>query len=153
MKLSPKILIFEKLPWWIISLMFGLINIYTLKNQNSLNSDSHVVAFNFIDKLAVGAYSYAIYLIKWIYPYKLSPLYPYPPELPIQAHISLAVVPLLLAVFLFWTIRNKKHDLFFGWMFFTFNIMFLLQIVGAGQGFLADRFTYIAYIRTFLYYD
>lgn len=147
--LSPKILIFEKLPWWLISLTFGLINIYTLKNQNSLNSDSHVVAFNFIDKLAVGAYSYTIYLIKWIYPYKLSPLYPYPPELPVQAYISLAVVPLLLAVFLFWTIRNKKHDLFFGWMFFTFNIMFLLQIVGAGQGFLADRFTYIAYIGLF----
>ena len=147
--LSPKILIIEKLPWWLLSLTFGLINIYTLKGQNSLNSDSHVVAFNFIDKLAVGAYSYAIYLIKWIYPYKLSPLYPYPPELPIQAYICLAVVPILMAAFLFWIIKYKKNDLFFGWMFFTFNIMFLLQIVGAGQGFLADRFTYIAYIGLF----
>lgn len=149
--LSPKILVMEKLPWWLISLTFGLINIYTLKGQNSLNSDSHVVAFNFIDKLAVGAYSYVIYIIKWIYPYKLSPLYPYPPELPVQAYISLAVVPILLAAFLFWSIRAKKHDLLFGWMFFTFNIMFLLQIVGAGQGFLADRFTYIAYIGFFFF--
>ena len=146
---SPKVLILEKLPWWILSLTFGLVNIYFLKNENSLNSDQSVVAFNFIDKLAVGTYSYAIYLIKWIYPYKMSPLYPYPPELPVQAYVSLAVVPVALAGFLFWTIKNKYTDLLFGWMFFTFNVMFLLQIVGAGQGFLADRFTYIAYIGLF----
>jgi len=38
------------------------------------------------------------------------------------------------------------HAIVFGWSVFTFNIVFLLQILGAGQGFLADRFTYIAYI-------
>ncbi len=146
---SPKILIFEKLPWWILSLAFGIINIYFLSKQNSINSDQSVVSFNFIDKLAVGAYSYAIYIIKWIFPYKMSPLYPYPPKLPIQAYVSLAIVPILLAVFLVWTIRQKKYDLLFGWSFFTFNVMFLLQILGAGQGFLADRFTYIAYIGLF----
>jgi tetratricopeptide (TPR) repeat protein len=48
-----------------------------------------------------------------------------------------------------WAIRKKKNDLLFGWVFFTVNVMFLLQIVGAGQGFLADRFTYIAYIGLF----
>ena len=146
---SPKIVIAEKLPWWVLSLSFGLINIYFLKSQNSLNSDQSVVAFNFLDKLAVGAYSYAIYIIKLIYPYRMSPLYPYPPKLPVQAYIALAVIPVLIAAFLFWTIKNKKYDLLFGWMFFTFNVMFLLQIVGAGQGFLADRFTYIAYIGLF----
>ena len=146
--LSPKILILEKLPWWILSFAFGLINIHFLKNQNTITEKS-AVAFNFIDRLAVGAYSYAIYLIKWIVPYKMSPLYPYPPQLPVQAYIALVVVPIVLVVFLIWAIRKQKYNLLFGWAFFTFNVMFLLQIVGAGQGFLADRFTYIAYIGLF----
>jgi Tfp pilus assembly protein PilF len=33
----------------------------------------------------------------------------------------------------------------FGILFFLFNVMFVLQVVGAGQGYLADRFTYIPY--------
>lgn len=39
-----------------------------------------------------------------------------------------------------------------GILFFTFNIMFLLQTLSAGQGFIADRFTYIAYFGLFLIY-
>lgn len=146
---NPKTLIAEKMPWWLLSLAFGLINIYYLKRNNSLSSSSHVVDYSFIDKLAVGAYSYAIYLLKWIYPYKMLPLYPYSPELPMMAYICLAIVPIAVLAFLIWSFRQNKKQLLFGWAFFTFNVMFLLQIVGAGQGFLADRFTYIAYIGLF----
>lgn len=146
---NPKTLIAEKMPWWLLSLAFGLINIYFLKRNNSLSSSSYVVDYSFIDKLAVGAYSYAIYLLKWIYPYKMSPLYPYSPELPMMAYICLAIVPIAVLAFLIWSFRQNKKQLLFGWAFFTFNVMFLLQIVGAGQGFLADRFTYIAYIGLF----
>lgn len=146
---NPKTLIAEKMPWWLLSMAFGLINIYFLKRNNSLSSSSYVVDYSFIDKLAVGAYSYAIYLLKWIYPYKMSPLYPYSPELPMMAYICLAIVPIAVLAFLIWSFRQNKKQLLFGWAFFTFNVMFLLQIVGAGQGFLADRFTYIAYIGLF----
>lgn len=146
---NPKTLIAEKMPWWLLSMAFGLINIYFLKRNNSLSSSSYVVDYSFIDKLAVGAYSYAIYLLKWIYPYKMLPLYPYSPELPMMAYICLAIVPIAVLAFMIWSFRQNKKQLLFGWAFFTFNVMFLLQIVGAGQGFLADRFTYIAYIGLF----
>ena len=146
---NPKILLIEKMPWWILSLTFGFINIYFLGLNDSLNSSNAVVSHSFIDKLAIGAYSYAIYIMKWIFPYKMSPLYPYAPEVPVAAYICLVAVPIALAGFLFWAFRNQKTTLIFGWAFFTFNVMFLLQIVGAGQGFLADRFTYIAYIGLF----
>jgi tetratricopeptide (TPR) repeat protein len=48
--------------------------------------------------------------------------------------------------------RQKNKVMVFGLLFFTFNIMFLLQILGAGQGFIADRFTYIAYWGLFFIY-
>lgn len=146
---SPKILIIEKMPWWILSLVFGLINIYFLKANKSIDSDSSRLAYTFVDRLAVGAYSYAVYLVKFIYPYEMSPLYPYPKTLPAVAYAALAMVPVMIIVFLVWAFKKKKTDLLFGWAFFTFNVMFLLQIVAAGQGFLADRFTYIAYIGLF----
>lgn len=146
---NPKILIVEKLPWWLLSLLCGLVNIYFLKQNNSISSANTVVSYNFIDKLAVGAYSYAVYLIKWIYPYKMLPLYPYTQQLPIIAYVCLAAVPIAVIAFIIWGFRQDKKELLFGWAFFTFNVMFLLQIVGAGQGFLADRFTYIAYIGLF----
>ena len=154
---SIKIAVFEKLPWWLLSLIFGLINIYFLQQANSLQSTDTTVTYSFVDKLAVGAYAYAIYTIKWIFPYKMSPLYPYEPTLPIIAYVCLIIVPILLLGSIFITWRKKLHALLFGILFFTFNVMFLLQIVGAGQGFLADRFTYIAYIGLFFitsfYYD
>jgi protein O-mannosyl-transferase len=146
---SFKVLILEKLPWWILSLAFGLINIYFLKNQKSLNFENASIDYTFIDRLAVGAYSYAVYILKWLIPFQLSPLYPYPPELPVIAYVCLAIVPIALIGFLIWAFKQKQTTLLFGWAFFTFNVMFLLQIVGAGQGFLADRFTYIAFIGLF----
>lgn len=147
--LSIKILVMEKLPWWILSLLFGLINIYFLKGEKSLNFENATINYTFIDRLAVGAYSYAVYIIKWLIPFQLSPLYPYPPKLPVMAYVCLGIVPILLILFLVWAFKKKQTTLLFGWAFFTFNVMFLLQIVGAGQGFLADRFTYIAYIGLF----
>ena len=37
----------------------------------------------------------------------------------------------------------------FALAFFTVNVVFMLQVVGAGQGFLADRFTYVGYAGLF----
>lgn len=147
--LSPKILILEKLPWWILSLIFGLVNIYFLKSIDSIDLESPVLTYSWLDRFAVGAYAYATYLVKWIYPFKMSALYPYSSHVPTLAFICLAIVPIVLAAVLIWAYKRRKYNLLFGIAFFTFNIMFLLQIVAAGQGYLADRFTYIAYIGLF----
>ncbi|MGE5106182.1 MAG: tetratricopeptide repeat protein, partial [Sphingobacteriales bacterium] len=146
---SPKILIIEKLPLWILSLIFGLLSIYFLGQNKSIDSDSLILVYSFADKLAVGALSYATYLAKWIYPYLMSPVYPYPKTVATDAYIALVIVPVALIAFLIWAFKNKKTTLLFGWAFFTFNVMFLLQVLPAGQGFLADRFTYIAYFGLF----
>lgn len=48
--------------------------------------------------------------------------------------------------------KKDKKVAFFGGFFFLVNIIFLLQILGAGQGYLADRFTYMAYFGLFFIY-
>lgn len=139
-------LIWEKTPFWLLSLAFGLINIYTLQVQGS--TDDSVLNFNFLDKLCIGAYSYCIYLYKLILPYPMSPLYSYSKTLPWTVYAA----PVWFAMLFFTIVRawkNEKRVWVFGFLFFTVNILFVLQVFAAGQGFMADRFTYVAYFGLF----
>ncbi|MFT6333684.1 MAG: tetratricopeptide (TPR) repeat protein [Saprospiraceae bacterium] len=137
--------IFQKGPYFILSLLFGLLGVFILDDQGSLESAATYPAWQ---RIFVGSYSYLIYLVKAIVPYKMSPLYPYASSLPLYYYPTIFLGPSVLYG-LYYTYKNDLRIWFFGLAFFTVNIMFLLQILGAGQGFLADRFTYIAYFGLF----
>jgi len=135
----------RKAPYFILSLIFGLIGIVFLKDQGSLEN---AVSYPTWQRIFVGSYSYMIYLIKAVIPYKLSPLYPYPPKMPAYFYPTIVLFP-GVAYALYFMYKKQMKVWFFGLLFFTVNIFFLLQILGAGQGFIADRFTYIAYFGLF----
>jgi len=96
----------------------------------------------------VGGYSYIVYLAKFIFPYKMSPLYPYPSIISWKFYAGTALLLPLLGG-LYYGYKKGHTALLFGLAFFTFNVMFMLQVVGAGQGFIADRFTYVPYFGLF----
>lgn len=138
-------LLIEKWAYFVLALAFGIGGILLLGKEGSLED---VANFGIIDRLFIGGYSYVIYLFKFFFPYPLSTLYPYPSSLPWYFYIS--PLPILALFFgLFKAYQKGYRSIVFGFVFFTFNVMFLLQILGAGQGFLADRFTYIPYIGFF----
>jgi len=136
----------RKVPLLAISLAFGLLGIYFLSGEGSLASNSNT--YEWWQRIFVGSYSYCVYLVKAVVPYQLSPLYPYTPNMPAYFYPTIAIAPVVLWLMYKWYISGQRA-LFFGLGFFTVNIFFLLQILGAGQGFLADRFTYIAYFGLF----
>ncbi len=135
-------MVLEKWLYFLGSLLFGCIGIYFLKEQGSL--ETNVTTAVGIDRLFIGSYSLITYLVKWLVPYRLLPLYPYPESLTVWHYLSMPLA-LGLAYYLFVAYKKAKTELVFGALFFLVNIMFLLQILGAGQGYLADRFTYVAY--------
>ncbi len=141
-------LLLEKVPHFILSLVFGIFGIFFLEKTGSLEIN---VTYGLIDRIFFGLHSLTIYLQKFIFPYPLSVFYPYPmspgEKLPLIYYLS-PVVLVALAVLVFLT-RKKTRTVIFGSLFFLFNIMFLLQILGAGQAYMADRFTYIPYIGLF----
>lgn len=146
---SPKIMLLEKLPWWFLSLAIGFANIYFLNKGKVIGGPAPASHYSFIDKLAVGASTYGNYIIKWIFPAKLSHYHEYPVRMPVWSYAAIVIVPVLLTMVLVWAWRNKHNYLLFGIAFFTVNVMFMLQIVPAGDAFLAERFTYIAYFGLF----
>ena len=136
----------EKLPFFLASLLVGIVGYLLLQEHGSLStSDSR---FNLFERLFIGGYSFLIYLAKSIVPYRMSPLYPYPPKIPPEIYVlgGLAISFIPLCWFLW---KKELRRLLFGLLFFTVNVIFVLQIVGAGQGFLADRFTYVGYFGLF----
>lgn len=135
-------LVLEKWAFFTLSLLIGLVGIYFLKDQGSIND---ATTYTLFQRLMIGGYSLGVYLIKFIFPYEMSPLYPYPAILPWQVYLGPIAVVAILG-FSYIAYKKDWRPYLFGSLFFLFNIMFVLQVVGAGQGFLADRFTYIPYI-------
>ncbi len=141
-------LIYEKWLYFSLSLATGLIGIYFINME--LTQEIHKVK-PLIERVFIGSYAYVVYLLKSLIPYKLVPVYSYPASLTWEFYASLLTAMLVLAM-IFYSFLLEKRIVVFGLMFFTFNIMFLLQIFSVGQGFLADRFTYIAYFGLFFLY-
>lgn len=141
--------ILYKTPLFIGSLIIGYINIKFLREQGSFETNT---TYEGIDRLFIGSFQYTVYLIKSLVPYRMSPLYPYPASMPAIYYVSI-ISFILSAGVMIWAYLKDKRAIFFGLGFFIANVFFLLQILGAGQGFLADRFTYIPYIGLFFVYS
>lgn len=136
--------ILNKTPYFLGSLAIGLLGIYFLSNQGSIEQQEYTG----ISRLFIGSFSLSVYFIKSLIPFEMSPLYPYPSSLDWKFYVSF--ITFFLTAFILWrSYKQKSKTIFFGVGFFIVNVILLLQILGAGQGFLADRFTYLPYLGIF----
>jgi protein O-mannosyl-transferase len=136
--------VLNKIPFFVLSLATGLAGMSILLHEGTMDTGT---VLPFIQRIFIGSYSLCVYLVKSLVPYQFSAIYPYPETLSIIYYGS--VIVLILLAFLVYKAGKYRGDLIFGLLFFLFNVMFVLQIVGAGTAFLADRFTYIPYIGLF----
>lgn len=140
-------LILEKIPFFILSLAIGLLGVYFLSTQDIVVEG----VYSPFESIVVGTNSLMTYLIKWFVPYPLVTVYPYPNpafDFTWKLYISLPVILGFLGL-LFYLFKNNYRATFFGFLFFLVNVLFMLQVVGVGQGYLADRYTYIPYFGLF----
>jgi protein O-mannosyl-transferase len=136
--------VWNKAPYFLLSLATGIAGIYFLQQQGSLETDTIIPLH---DRAFVGSFSFLVYVVKAIFPYQMSAIYPFPANLNWMHYSSMGVV--LILAFLIWKMKRWRKEMVFGSLFFLVNVMFVLQVVGAGQGYIADRFTYLPYIGLF----
>jgi len=142
-------LIYEKWFYFLLSFITGIVGIYFLRIDGSLGEiNNH---FSFIERHLPASLAYLLYIVKSAAPYKLLPLYPYPEKISWIFYVSQLSVFFLFGT-TYYFFRKKKKVLVFGILFFTINIKPVLQVLSAGQAFMADRFTYIPYLGLFLVY-
>jgi protein O-mannosyl-transferase len=140
-----KNIIFEKVPYFLLSLIFGVAGIFVLKSVGALKINE---LFTLSERIFFGMYTFSAYLLKFFAPTTMSALYPYPVVSgnPLPLIYYLSPVFIILVGFLVYRTAGKTRAIVFGALFFLFSVFFMLQIFGAGQGFLADRYVKVPYL-------
>ncbi|MCA0238196.1 MAG: tetratricopeptide repeat protein [Bacteroidetes bacterium] len=143
---NVRTVLLEKAPFWAFSVIFGAINVYTLGLQGA--TDNSMTHFGLGQRLVIGAWSFCVYLYKLVFPWPMLPFYTYPRQLEGWMYAG-PLVFIALCALVWWLHSTGRRVWVFAFLFFFFNVMFLLQVQTAGQGYLADRFTYVAYFGFF----
>jgi protein O-mannosyl-transferase len=135
--------ILEKIPFFILSLIFGIIATRIQSQGGAI-----IENYNLFQRFEFAAYGMLNYIYHLFIPTNLSCFYPYPDvknaPMPVIFHISIILV-LGLFTSILWKFRNNK-TLVFGFLFFVVTIALVLQFISVGKVIMADRYSYLAYI-------
>jgi tetratricopeptide (TPR) repeat protein len=136
--------IVEKAPLFALSMAGG---VFALKAQSAVGAVGAASDWSFFEKLLFAAYGSVMYVLKFVAPFGLSALYPYPlksvglgPQYFASLLAVVLVVPLVLFVF------GRVRPVMFGLAFYIINVILVLQFVSVGQAVIAERYTYVPYI-------
>ena len=148
-KINYKILI-DKIPFLIISLIFGLIAVKVQSESEAVGFAANEV-YTVTDRFFFANYSFFFYIKKMILPFNLSGLYPYPVKsgdpLPFIFYFSFPA-NIVLFFLMFYSLKRTRKVLF-GSLFFIASIFPVLQILSVGAAIAADRYFYISSIGLF----
>ena len=150
-KLISRKVIFEKIPFLIVALIFGLVAI----NANLGNTIKLGYQASVLERIVYTNYAFALYIFKLLIPLKLSAMYPYLHvffgHLPAIYYLFLPVI-LLFFIVLIYLIRKGQRLMVFGLSLFAINVFLLLKTfdVPSGDYIIADRYVYLAGIGIFL---
>jgi len=150
-KLTDRKVILEKLPFLLLSLLFGIISIMAQQSKG------YLAALDRTPPLAEGflwaCYGLVMYFVKIIVPFNLSVYYPYPNDMsgPVNPvyWVSVLIIPALLLLLLYF-LKKRSRLLSFALLFFLVNILFVLRLVPVSDIIIADRYVYLSSFGLFL---
>jgi len=138
----------EKIPFFILSLVFGIVAYNAQKASGALDL---IPSYNFIDRVYIVSYSVFYYIIKAIIPINLSAYHFFPIKsgsmLPFVYYIS-PIIPILIIAWIA-VVKAIKKELIFGFLFFFLTVILVIQIIPIGESIVSERYTYIPYIGLF----
>lgn len=135
----------EKIPFFILSLIFGLM---TIRYQEASKAFAEASYYPFWQKIVFSFYGFGEYIKRIVWPFPLSAIHPFPEAATIPISYYFMIIIGLVVLALAWYFRQKKYVLF-GVAFFAFNIVLVLQLLTFGHAIIAERYTYVPYIGLF----
>ena len=142
-KLS-KGLYLDKVPFFILSLFFGIITIFSQYSGGGIRQEK---LFSLCDKIMNAGYGAVFYLHKIFLPSKLACLYPLPDNTAKLASLLLSVA--LSALILIYFKKTHSKKIIFGCAFFLVTILPVLQFIPLGSTLASDRYSYIPSLGIF----
>lgn len=143
---SDKWIWIEKIPFFLISCIFGIIAIRAQQADRLLHDD-----YTVLQKICFASHSLLCYLVKLVLPLRLSIFYPYPQLVNEQLPWQYYLAPLGVMLAAYGVYRTLRHSrlVTFGTLFFFITIVLMLQLISIGDAVMAERYTYIPYIGLF----
>ena len=139
----------EKIPLFLLSLVFGLINIYS---QRSAGAFTDISSYNILDRLCIPAYNLVYYLYSLFLPSHFAVIHPLPEkvngQLPWQYYASPVVLPGIAAAIIWAAVKYPAYrkSLVFCSLFFLVTVSLVIQIRPIGQSVVSERYTYLPYV-------
>ena len=144
----------SKIPFFILSLILGIVAINT---QSEAGAVSSFVRHTFVERVLYGGYGFVVYIIKFFMPIRLNNLYLMPNIIPDFYKLSVFITLILLAYATYKVYNNKINHFVFGILFYFITIVLVLQVLTVGYAVISERYTYVPYIGlgyiTFFYLD
>ncbi len=145
----------EKIPLILMSAVFGVIAILAISgNEPFYESFSTVNTTNneeypFYENVLYSCYSYIHYIIKILIPNYLSVIHPYPTkdnnQIPLQFWLYIIPILLLVAYTVYAYLKNHRF-IVFSILFFTANIILMLQLASVQNFLISEHYAYISSI-------
>jgi protein O-mannosyl-transferase len=139
-------LLWEKVPFLLTALIFGIVTILAERGVGALRS---VSGYPLAGRVQNAFHSYVWYLEKTLWPRELTVYYPYPQSFPIWSSAGAVLgVLLITAGVLFWS--RRRPYLAAGWLWYLGTLLPMIGLLQVGSFSRADRFTYVPLIGVFL---
>ncbi len=141
-------LLLDKIPLFILSVVFGIISIKAQQGVEAIQSEK---VFPIVDRAFFSSYAFLAYIGKMFLPLDLCNFYPYPVQSNGYFQLIWYVYPVILAALLLviFIYGRKNKELMFGFLFYASAIFLLIQLLPVGTAIIADRYSYIAYFGLF----
>lgn len=142
----------EKIPFFALSLLFGLIalnvqeggDFHGLLSVAGEKTKALSTVFTFDQKIRFAGYGYMMYFVKTLVPLNLCTFYPYPSETDLKGGIYILGVIFMAATvaLALWSAKKTKIFAFgIGWVLAT--VLLVLQFISVGVVIMADRYFYL----------
>jgi hypothetical protein len=139
-------LLIEKIPLILLSLLSAWLTFYAARTGGAVKAIS---VFPLAGRVENAIISYAMYLVKMVWPVDLAIFYPYPVGRPLW-QIGLSIL-FLAAVTVFVCIKRRTHRyLITGWFWYGITLLPVIGIVQVGFQSMANRYAYLSLIGIFI---
>ncbi len=135
--------IIEKIPFFLLSLIFGLI---AIKFQGGYGSTGKITyEFSLANRFLISSMALFKYILSTIFPFQLSPINPLPsPHYALPSYFKIAIIFIPLYLFGLYYSYKKNIKLFLGLFIYFVCIVLMLDHTRVGIVHYADRFLYVS---------
>jgi len=141
-------IILNKIPFFIISLVFAIIAIKIMELEGRGAAD---INYNLFDKIITACYGLFFYIHKAVLPINLSVIYPYPEKTGTLLPFIYLISPILIGM-IFWIVffyKKSNAVIKACFLFFIISILPVLQLIPNTFTIAADRYFYLPSLGLF----